>query len=825
MPEPRRRHVWILFPLFVLSGASGLCFEILWARQLQVVLGATSKAIASVVSLFMLGLALGGTWGARWAMRVRRPAMAYGAAELGIGLCAAVVTVVLPGLESVSSVDLRYLVAALCLLLPSTLMGLTFPFVMQVCDPGGRSGGGGLYAANTAGATLGCMLAGFLGIGGLGIRATAGIAALANLLCGLTAVLVFRRVAKAVQQAPIDEAAPVPSAEADPRRRPLVFAAAGLAGASALGVEILWTRVLIPYVNSSSYAFSAILATYLAGLALGAGWVARRCVRLSPTQMARLFGALQLGLVVLVWSTPRLLHMAEALVPGYVGVRQITSLTGGLAMMAGVFAKAAIVVLLPTFLMGASLPLCIAQVARTGLAGGAAVGRVVALNTVGGVAGSLLAGFALLPGLGSGRALLVVGFGNFLAALLVLVPNSTRGSRRLASLAITVAVALLALALRPADSPPFLGRLAQGARPLLVDEGPQDTTAVIEQGPPGKRDRIILSNGVSYAGDAPASQRYMGLLGHLPVLLSDDAGQCLVICVGTGTTAANLATHDEVRQLDLVDISPAIHKTLPLFAHVNHSVWKDPRVQMHEADGRQFMTRAPRNYGVITLEPPPPRAAGAASLYTIGFYKRARASLRPGGAIAQWLPLHGLTEAEIFMLARTFLAVFPDAALFLLNPDEAALLGSPSPLVFDVDRVRRRLESPAVLAALARIGFATDDAGHLAADLLALAPVSGPALREMVGEGPVVTDNRPLIEQFGFVLAGDASARLDPDGRRGLLRQLAHITAPALHIRGAVLPDLPAAAEALRMRILAWLAQAEGDPAARPSPRPMPVGR
>jgi spermidine synthase len=421
--------------------------------------------------------------------------------------------------------------------------------------------------------------------------------------------------------------------------------------------------------------------------------------------------------------------------------------------------------------------------------------------------------------------LLVVGFGNFLAALLVLVPNSTRGSRRLASLAITVAVALLALALRPADSPPFLGRLAQGARPLLVDEGPQDTTAVIEQGPPGKRDRIILSNGVSYAGDAPASQRYMGLLGHLPVLLSDDAGQCLVICVGTGTTAANLATHDEVRQLDLVDISPAIHKTLPLFAHVNHSVWKDPRVQMHEADGRQFMTRAPRNYGVITLEPPPPRAAGAASLYTIGFYKRARASLRPGGAIAQWLPLHGLTEAEIFMLARTFLAVFPDAALFLLNPDEAALLGSPSPLVFDVDRVRRRLESPAVLAALARIGFATDDAGHLAADLLALAPVSGPALREMVGEGPVVTDNRPLIEQFGFVLAGDASARLDPDGRRGLLRQLAHITAPALHIRGVALPDLPAAAEALRMRILAWLAQAEGDPAARPSPRPMPVGR
>ncbi|HJX65363.1 MAG TPA: fused MFS/spermidine synthase [Polyangia bacterium] len=814
MLESRRRPGWILFPLFVLSGASGLCFEILWARQLQVVLGATSKAIAGVVSLFMLGLALGGTLGARWAIRVRRPARAYGAAELGIGLCAAVVTVVLPHLEGVGSVGLRYLVAALCLVLPSTLMGLTFPLVMQACDPGGRGGGGGLYAANTAGATLGCMLAGFLGIGGLGIRATAGIAAAGNLLCGLTALLFFRRVVAAAYHAPIDGTAPEPSAETDPRVRPLVFAAAGMAGASALGAEILWTRVLVPCVNSSSYAFSAILATYLAGLALGATWVARRCVRLSSFQMARLFGLLQLGLVVLVWATPRLLRVAETLVPGYVGIRQITSLAGGLAMMAGVFAKAAIVVLVPTFLMGASLPLCIAQVARTGLAGGAAAGRVVALNTVGGVAGSVLAGFALLPGLGSGKALLVVGLGNFVAALLLLVPKTPRGSRRLATLALTAVLVLLLLVIGHADAPPFLGRLAQGAQPLLVDEGPQDTTAVIEQGPPGRRNRTILSNGVSYAGDAPAAQRYMGLLGHLPVLLSDDAAQSLVICVGTGTTAANLATHDEVRQIDLVDISPAVHKTLPLFAHVNHSVWNDARVRMHEADGRQFVTRTPQNYGVITLEPPPPRAAGAASLYTIGFYERARASLRPGGVIAQWLPLHGLTEAEILMLARTFLTVFPEAALFLLNPDEAALLGSPSPLVFDVDRVRRRLESPAVRAALARIGFATDDTSHLAADLLALAPVSGPALRELVGDGPVVTDDRPLIEQFGFILATDASWRLDPDGRRGLLRRLADRPAPALPSRGAALPDLTAARETLRSRILAWLAQVERTPAA-----------
>ena len=259
-----------------MSGANGLCFEILWARQLQVVVGSTSKAVTAVVGVFMLGLALGGALGARWAPRLRRPALAYGLSELGIGSSAVAVTLLLPRLEVLTSLPLRYGLAAAFLLVPSTLMGLTFPCVIQAADSQARAGGGALYAANTAGAMLGCLLSGFFGIGLLGIRGTAQVAAFFNLLCGATACWLFRGdpTPAAVVEVPHAPLSP------DGRRVFALLVAAGLSGASALAAEILWTRALLPYVNSSSYAFAAIMVCYLAGLALGAAWVASRCARL-----------------------------------------------------------------------------------------------------------------------------------------------------------------------------------------------------------------------------------------------------------------------------------------------------------------------------------------------------------------------------------------------------------------------------------------------------------------------------------------------------------------------------------------------------------------
>ena len=365
---------------------------------------------------------------------------------------------------------------------------------------------------------------------------------------------------------------------------------------------------------------------------------------------------------------------------------------------------------------------------------------------------------------------------------------------------------------------PFVGRLAQGHALVLLDEGPQDTTAVVDvRVGTAAPQRLIYSNGISYTGDNAPSRRYMRLLGHLPALLADDPGNSLVICIGTGMTAAALARHPEARLLELVDISPVVTRTLPLFTHVNDRVFADPRVVIHQADGRQFMGRTPRAYGVVTLEPPPPRAAGAASLYTVEMYQRARQAMRPAGVIAQWLPLHGLTDGELRLLTRTFLSVFPHAALFMLTPLEAALVGSPGPLAVDLPRLLSRLSPPRVQQSLRGIGFQGASAEELAGEILGLAPLHGSELADLIGPGPVVTDDRPLVETFAATLSSEAGSDPtetpaaprrpaipeDEPGRAAFVASLLAAKWTPLPVRNGTPPDLSSSLARLRQELSA----------------------
>jgi spermidine synthase len=568
------------------------------------------------------------------------------------------------------------------------------------------------------------LVAGMLLIGQLGLKGTADVLALVGLLVGVAALLAERG-----PLAPGERDGDTFERAQPPLRAPRWQSLALIVGFLSLAEEVLWVRSLIPQLNSSTYAFTAILAAFLLGLALGAS-AAGRLLRTGANALTW-FAATQLAAGLFVLFSPEALSLAELTVPGYVGVRQIGGLSAWLAVVATSVGRAIAALLLPTLMLGFALPFLV-ELCAAGASRARVVGSLAGFNTLGSVLGSLAARFLLLPALGVSGSL------RALAAVHALVAAGAALNSPHARHFIVLAAGLtLAAVVRPA-APPFLGRLALGHKVVLVDEGVQDTTAVVELANTGGA-RLILSNGISYAGDTAEGKRYMRLLGHLPALHARRQERGLVICLGTGMTAAALSRHSAFRTIDLVDISPVVFRTLPMFARSNDRVFENPRDRIHIQDGRVFLAQSPADhYDVITLEPPPPRAAGVAALYSREFYRHARRALREGGALAQWLPIHGMTNDELRMLARTFQEVFPEALLYEIQEVEAALVGVKGRGA-DSATIAARMAQPGVAEHLRALGVSTP---------LALPMIEGRSLRAALGEGEVVTDDHPRIEHF-----------------------------------------------------------------------------
>jgi spermidine synthase len=722
----------VLLALLVFtSGATSLGFEVVWSKQLAVVLGGTTSGIAFVVAVFMGGMMLGYFAGGRIAARIDRPVAAYGLCEIGLALFALLAVQVAPTLDDSVSVAAAYLFAG-ALLLPCTfLAGVTLPLLIEGTRGSVGASLGLLYGINTLGAVCGVIVTGMLLIGRFGLQGSAWILASVGVGVGVLAILLGRSWKRPSDDAAASVSRSEPGTAAHDRASSARWALLALCvGVASLAEEVIWARALIPQLNSSTYAFSAILAVFLLGLALGAQAAGRLMAR-GADPVAWLVGT-QLAAGLLVLSSPEALMFAERTVVGYVGVRQVSDMSTWLSVMWTALARAGMALLLPTLMLGFALPLLAELYARSTAARARAVGVLAGMNTLGAVVGSLAARFLFLPNLGVSGSLRALAL---LHAAIALVSLSS-GARK--PLWIAACALLAGVAVASPSTPPFLGRLVQGHQLVLVDEGVQDTTAVIEIAGTGGM-RQIVSNGIAYAGDTPAAKRYMRMLAHLPALIARRQQRALVICMGTGMTAAAVARHPAFAQLDFVDISPVVFRTLPLFDRANDRVYRDPRGRFHIEDGRVFMAHAsPGSYDVITLEPPPPRVAGVAALYSREFYEHAKRALAPGGALAQWLPIHGMTNDELRMLARTFTDVFPDAIMVEVQHVEAALIGLNGEGAPEATRLQRMLQ-PGVAQHLSELGIR---------DPWQLPKIEGPALVQALGPGPIVTDDHPRIEHF-----------------------------------------------------------------------------
>ena len=736
----------ILPVLVFLSGASALIYQLLWLRLLGLVFGVTVHAASTVLASFMAGLAIGSYAAGRLAPRAKRPLVWFGVAEALIGVTALATPFVLRLLQALygsihgslpDSIPLltavRFGISFATLLVPTALMGATLPLLMKsglARSPAVGRLFGILYATNTAGAITGTLTAGFLLIPSLGIKGTFVVAASANLLVAAAAVLLGRRQ-HAVHEAPAaDVSADVHYERRDRRAALAVLWVFALSGFTSLALEVLWFRVNILVLRPTVYAFAMMLATILGGIALGSAAAAPLLGRTRNwvTVLAAVefmiaafglatFGGLEVAPGIIARVTPVLTFIPEYLVP--------------------LLVTSVLTIFPAMFLMGAAFPIGLQLWTGVGAPPSVAAGRIgtfYALNVFGAIAGSVVAGFVLLPWLGSRGTLLVLTVITAGSALLLLAVD------RVASVGVRAAVAAVGIGVLlvvPVPDP-FAVFLAQRFpdQPIVwKKEGVQTTVSVHAYGHGAAERRVMYLDGLHQAstvGSLVPVHRRMGLIG---LVMHHAPRDVLVIGLGGGATAGAATQYPEAR-LDVVELSHAVVEGAAFFSSINYDVLNRRNVRMRVDDGRSHLQLGGKTYDVITADLIQPIHAGAGNVYSAEYFGLVRDALRGTGLSVQWV--FG-TDAEYKMIMRTYLSVFPHATLW---GDGSIMIGSRRPLKLFKEEFEAKFAYPEFREAFASVGVRSFQ------DLLSLYTAGPEEMKRFVGDGPLLTDDRPSVEYF-----------------------------------------------------------------------------
>jgi spermidine synthase len=724
----------LLLACFFLSGFSALLYETAWTREFAFVFGTSELAVVAVLAAYMGGLALGAALAARFAPRIRRPVLAYGVLELGIALWAVALPYAiralsalylgwLGGLDALPetlgiATHAFHLAGAFAVLVPCTaLMGATLPLLASYAvtrDEQIGSRVGLLYAANTTGAIAGTVTAAFVLLPALGLRHTVHVGAGVN-------ALVFAAAASLARVAPRG----APAATARARGIPWILPAISLSGAVSFGYEVLWFRLLGQMIGGSTAAFSTMLASFLAGIALGSAAASR--LAKTPRAASLGFGAAQLGTAAIAWVAFR----AADQLPIWAASlgASVNALAPG--------ALLAVATLLPlTLCIGATFPFAVRMLARDASDASEASARVFAWNTVGSIAGAIGAGYFLLPWLGFTATLVVGALANLtlaLAAALLVQPM-----RRVLA-AVAVAAALLLVLLPPARpdrllrASPFGGTYDGEIGHLGV--GRSSTVALIGDGT-GWR---LTNNGLpeSYIRPAgyPPERAAAHWLSVLPVLVRPDTAHMVIVGLGAGMTLASVPS--TVRTIDVIELEPEV-VAANRFARdrSDGDPLADPRVSVRLGDARGALILANRRWDAIVSQPSHPWTAGASHLYTREFFSLVHSRLAPSGVFVQWIGAAFVDAERLRALFAAQTAVFAHVQIY--RPEGGAIVMVASDEPFDL-----AASAPVAIARAPR-DFAAIGV-HRLEDAIAALQLDDAGTRAFVDGAAPNTDDRNLF--------------------------------------------------------------------------------
>ena len=752
---------------FFVSGAAALAYEVAWSRALLLVLGSTAASSAVVLGTFVGALGFGARWGGRLAERHARPLLLYGLLEIGAGLWALLAVPVAYLLEGpyvalaggapgIVQTLLRVVVALIVIAPAAFLLGATLPamvrhWVRQDGDTGRQTAW--LYGANTLGAVAGCLFTGFVAVAAWGVAGTVWRAAAVAIAVGLVTAFIGRRRENPATDEP--RATMKPSGHADRGRTAgLVALFCGFVG---LGIEVVGFRILVFFLEGFTVTFAAMLGVFILGLGLGSLVLGPVLVR--STRPARTIG----GLLLFVCATllfdlyvviPSLEHWMHSIRDSaYAGAATPDDIAAGLRLTS--LLGAALLFLVPAILLGPTFALCVRWAELAGDAPGHAVGRTYLWNSGGSLLAPLVCGFLLMP--------LFHVTGTWLLLALMALPVGLllarwddayegHGARRSFAplllrlsplLALGTGALLLAFGLPGADAESLVRASVvmhdKPERRFIHAVTDSVTTASVIEGHIGER---YLYTDDFAAAATGRHYRYMRMLGHLPAVLAKKPENAMVIAFGTGTTAGAVARHPEVKRLEVVEVSPAVLELAGFFTEANRDVLEDERVVVVPDDGRNALLLHEPDLDLITLEPLMPYAPAGYPFYTRQFYELAKARLREGGVLCQWIPVHAMPSGLYAAFVRAFFEVFPEGSLWFFE-QSTALIGRKGTEQPDALTIQTRLQG--VADDLADAGFAQPTAVlsgfvGLGGDVLAAKPPPS--------YGPYA--DRPLVDMDPF---------------------------------------------------------------------------
>jgi spermidine synthase len=764
---------------FFLSGLSALIYEVVWMRMLTLAFGTTVFAVSTVVTVFMAGLAIGSYFFGRWVDKKAgelNTLKLYALLEGAIGLYCLFTPWAFSNLDilyghiyRLAEINfylfslIRFLLSFTVLLIPTVLMGATLPVISKYFvthrERVGR-GIGALYGFNTFGAVLGVLITAFILIPFVGVKASLLTAVFLNLAIAFTMYYLASSTEEPFPASYLKEtsqpkkkkkeykaeAATGPGAVSLSFLVPAAFAASGFA---SLAYEVSWFRILSMTIGNTVYAFSVMLAIFLLGLALGSYLFSFFIDRIKDRLRAFAFMELLIGL-----SAVALIPLFGRLPLTFMGF--VASFGFDFWAIQSVnFLTAFVAIIIPTLLMGATFPLVVRIITDDLGYLGRNVGSLYAVNTLGGVAGSFLAGFFFIPLIGVQTTIIfMVGINLAVGcALLFASPYASAVLKRVA--AFSAIVLLIASFFLPSwdktlltsgiyvhagwylkyfERGDFLERLTEVNEIVYYDEGITGTTAVIKR--PGN---LILSVDGKAIADALVDPFGHTLLGSLPIILHPEPKKALHVGLGSGVTLGAMERFP-VEEIETVEISPEVVEASQLFKEYNYNALEDERLKLIIDDGRTYLSYRDNRYDVIISQPSVPWMPGAANLYTREFYEIAKRGLKPGGIICQWIQSYRMDLEDVKTLIRTFQEVFPNTTLWTYELGSILLIGSMEPLVMPYDRIFETYNNPSIREMMEKIGVGTVE------KFIGGFTMGEDMLKKFVAGAPLNTDNRPRIE-------------------------------------------------------------------------------